>query len=256
MLAILSPAKSLDLSPPPVEVPPRAPAFADDAGVLLQVAKQLTPADLSDLMGISDALASLNHERFQAMDFPLTPASSLPAALAFDGDVYKGFDARSLDEASLRWADQHVRILSGLYGLLRPLDLMHPYRLEMGTKLANPRGNTLYAFWGERLAAALDAELKEHADPVLVDLASKEYGRAVPNRALKSERLTVQFKELRDGKPRVISFFAKNARGRFARWMVDERIRHRDDLKAFAADGYGFSEALSSASSWVFIRST
>lgn len=256
MLAILSPAKSLDLTPPAVAVPARGPSFASDAAELLQVAKELTPADLSGLMGISEALADLNHDRFQEMSFPLSSPTSLPAALAFDGDVYKGLNARTLDEEGLAWADDHLRILSGLYGLLRPLDLMHPYRLEMGTKLANPRGKNLYEFWGARLAAALDAELEGHADPVLVDLASKEYNRAVPKKALTHDRLDVQFKELRDGKPRVISFFAKNARGRFARWMVDERIEHRADLKRFDADGYGFSESLSSSSSWVFIRST
>lgn len=256
MLAILSPAKSLDTSPIHTALPRTPPLLAEEAEQLLGLAKTLGQDDLKSLMHISDALAELNHGRFQEMAFPLEEPSSLPAALIFDGDVYKGLDARSLPDDDLAWANEHVRILSGLYGLLRPLDLMHPYRLEMGTKLENPRGANLYAWWGDRLARELDATLEGHADPLLVDLASKEYNRAVPKKALRSDRLEVQFKELRDGKPRVISFFAKNARGRFARWMVENRIERRDDLRAFAEDGYAFSADLSSASSWVFIRSS
>lgn len=256
MLAILSPAKSLDTSPIQTELPRTPPMLAEEADALLGIAKKLSTGDLKSLMHISDALAELNHERFQAMSFPLAEPDSLPAALLFDGDVYKGLDARSLADGDLAWANEHVRILSGLYGLLRPLDLTHPYRLEMGTKLENPRGKDLYAWWGDRLARQLDATLEGHADPLLVDLASKEYNRAVPKKSLKSERLEVQFKELRDGRARVISFFAKRARGTFARWMVQNRIEQRADLKAFQEDGYAFSESLSKASSWVFIRSS
>lgn len=256
MLALLSPAKSLDTQPVDTGLPRSSPAFEADTRELLALARDLTPADLKGLMGISDALADLNHGRFQEMAFPLSEPTSLPAALLFDGDVYKGLSARSLDDEGLAWADRHIRILSGLYGLLRPLDLTHPYRLEMGTKLPNARGKDLYAFWGNQLAEAIDAEVADHADPTVVDLASKEYNRAVPKRALKAPRLEVQFKELRDGKPRVISFFAKKARGTFARWMVDERIEEREALKGFARDGYVWSESLSRASSWVFIRSS
>ncbi|MCB9693012.1 MAG: peroxide stress protein YaaA [Alphaproteobacteria bacterium] len=256
MLAILSPAKSLDTSPVSTQLQRSAPVFAGEAAKLLKVARRLSADDLKGLMHISDALAELNRERFQSMAFPLEEPSSLPAALLFDGDVYKGLDARSLPDDDLAWANDHVRILSGLYGLLRPMDLAHPYRLEMGTSLENPRGKDLYAWWGDRLAKKLDEDLKGHADRVVVDLASKEYNRAVPSRALKADRLDVQFKELRDGKARVISFFAKKARGTFARWMVQNRIERRDDLKGFDADGYAYSDELSSASSWVFIRSS
>ncbi len=256
MLAILSPAKSLDESPLPADLAALSPtphAFQKDTAVLSKVVKRLKPGDLKDLMGISDALAELNHGRFQELEVPVA-SDALPAAALFDGDVYKGLDARSLDADALDWAQDHVAILSGLYGLLRPLDRTHPYRLEMGTKLKTRRGTSLYDFWGDRLAKHIRAQLDGHADPVVVDLASKEYSRAVPKKAVKADWLTIQFKEVRDGKPRVISFFAKKARGLMARFMVENRIEEREGLKAFDAEGYAFAEDLSKKNTWVFTR--
>lgn len=253
MLAILSPAKSLNTDPVATALPTSDHPFVKDSSILLKTAKRLKTGDLKQLMGISDKLADLNHTRFQQMEFPLGD-DELPAAHLFAGDVYRGLDARTLDDEALRWANQHLAILSGLYGVLRPLDRTHPYRLEMGTSLKTRRGTTLYAFWGEKLAKWFDQQLKDHTDPVLVDLASNEYNRAVPKRALKSDRITISFKEFRSGKPRVISFFAKHARGRMARYIVERRATHRDQLKAFDWDGYSFDEALSKGDSWVFTR--
>jgi cytoplasmic iron level regulating protein YaaA (DUF328/UPF0246 family) len=258
MLAILSPAKSLDESPLPgglASLSSTTPSFEKDVAALSSVVKRLKPADLKQLMGISDALAELNHERFQELEVPI-PSGALPAATLFDGDVYKGFDARSLEPAALEWAQDHVAILSGLYGLLRPLDRTHPYRLEMGTKLSTDRGDSLYDFWGTRIAERIDAQLQGHADPVVVDLASKEYSKAVPKKGMKAEWLTIQFKEIRDGKPRVISFFAKKARGLMARFLVENRIEQRDGLKAFDAEGYAFDPDLSKPRTWVFTRAS
>ena len=258
MLAILSPAKSLDESPLPgalAALPSTAHAFENDTAVLSKVVKRLKPADLKHLMGISDALAELNHGRFQDLEVPV-PEHALPAATLFDGDVYKGLDARSLEPEALEWAQDRVAILSGLYGLLRPLDRTAPYRLEMGTRLSTRRGDSLYAFWGDRLAKWVNRELKGHADPVVVDLASKEYSRALPKKSVKADWLTVEFKEVRDGKPRVISFFAKKARGLMARYLIEERIEEREALKGFAAEGYAFAPELSKPLTWVFTRSS
>ena len=254
MIAILSPAKSLNHEPIATKLPPSPPSFIEDRIELAKLAKTLNPADLRALMHISEPLAQLNYDRFQALEFPLSLGTSLPAALLFDGDVYKGLRARELSDDGLAWANDHLRILSGLYGLLKPLELVHPYRLEMGTKLKNPRGPNLYKFWGTKLAERLNEEVTSHQDPVIVDLASKEYSRAVPKRALRAEVLTVNFKEIRDGKPKVISFFAKKARGQFARYMIDTRAAHRDELRGFSEDRYRFNEALSSDSDWVFSR--
>lgn len=253
MLAILSPAKSLNTDPVSTALPRREHAFVKDSAMLLKRAKRLKPAQLQELMGISENLANLNRDRFQAMEFPLGE-DALPAALLFDGDVYKGLDARSLSDDDLRWAEDHVAILSGLYGILRPLDRTHPYRLEMGTSLDTTRGKDLYAFWGPRLAKWIDAALVGHEDPVLLDLASTEYNRAVPKKVLQAERLTLQFKEIRNGKPKVISFFAKKARGLMARFLIEQRATHREQLKAFDAEGYAYDAALSKPDEWVFTR--
>ena len=255
MLAILSPAKSLDETPVSAGIRRSGIAFESDTRQLLKTLKRLRPADLKALMGVSDKLADLNHTRHQAIELPL-PAESIPAALLFAADVYRGLDARSLDAESLEWASEHVAILSGLYGLLRPLDAVAPYRLEMGTKLKTRRGANLYAFWGTRLAKRIDTQLAGHADRVVVDLASKEYASAVPRKAVKADWLTVQFKEIRDGKPRIISFFAKYARGLMARYLVEHRIEHREAIKGFDREGYAFSPDLSSESTFVFTRAS
>lgn len=258
MIGILSPAKTLNTAPVELALPVHTAPFEGDTRVLLGVARRLSPAKLSELMGISDALATLNHERFQALTLPLVEGvgDALPAALLFDGDVYKGLDARSLSEDELRWADRHLAILSGLYGLLRPLDLAAPYRLEMGTRLKTRRGEDLYAFWGPRLARQLDAWLADHDERVIVNLASREYDRAVDRSALRASWVDVSFKEVRDGTPRIISFFAKRARGAMARFMARERVDRVEGLKHFADDGYALAPALSSPAHLVFTRAS
>jgi len=253
MLMILSPAKRLDFSDPATDVPATAHRMTDDVRSLSVTARRQTQADLRRLMGISADLARLNQARFKALD----PDSEegLQAALAFAGDVYQGLDARSLAPDDLTWAQDHLRILSGLYGLLRPLDRIQPYRLEMGTRLKTRRGSSLYDFWGDRISKTLNADAEGHADPTLVNLASQEYFGAVDARALELPVITIHFREEKDGESRIISFFAKKARGSMARYAIENRIDRAEDLKAFDRDGYRFQAGQSTDSDWIFIRS-
>lgn len=251
MIIVLSPAKTLDLTPTS-EAPMTRPRFLKDTAELAGVAKRLSPADLGDLMGISDRLAELNRDRFRR--FKPRSAEGVQAALAFAGDVYRGLDARSLDAESLAWAQDHVRILSGLYGLLRPMDVIQPYRLEMGVSLRTARGATLYDFWGDRISKALNADAKGHADRTLINLASREYFGAVDARALKLRLVTVVFREEKDGLSRTLAFFAKRARGLMARYAIDHRIDTAAGLKAFDTAGYRFDTDASTAAEWVFTR--
>lgn len=250
---ILSPAKRLDFSDPATDVPATAHRMTEDVRSLSVTARRQTQADLRRLMGISSDLAKLNQARFKAFD----PDSEegLQAALAFAGDVYQGLDARSLAADDLGWAQDHLRILSGLYGLLRPLDRIQPYRLEMGTRLKTRRGSSLYDFWGDRISKALNADAEGHGDPTLVNLASQEYFGAVDARALKLPVVTIHFREEKDGESRIISFFAKKARGTMARYAIENRIDRAGDLKAFDRDGYRFQAGQSTDSDWIFIRS-
>ncbi len=253
MLITLSPAKTLDFSPVAEGLPVTSPTLGKDTAELAAVAKTLTRADLKRLMGLSDKLADLNVERFKA--FKTSRATgTVPAALAFAGDVYTGLKARELDLASLAWAQERLRILSGLYGVLRPLDLIQPYRLEMGVRLANPRGHDLYAFWRGQVAKSLNAAAKGHAEPILINLASQEYFGAVDKKAMKIPVLTCQFKERKDDEVKIVSFFAKKARGTMARWIIDNRIEHSAELKGFDRDGYAFTPELSGDHEWVFVR--
>lgn len=254
MLVLLSPAKSLDLTS---KVPPVAatqPRFLSDATRLAQAAAKLAPRRLQDLMGISDKLAALNAGRFAAFAPPLTPENARPAIYSFAGDVYVGFDAYTLDTGAIAFAQDHVRILSGLYGLLRPLDLMQPYRLEMGVRFATGRAKDLYGFWGDRLGAALAEDLGGHDERTLVNLASQEYFAAVATAELPGGVITPTFKEMKDGKLRFNSFAAKKARGAMARYICERRIGRPEALKAFDADGYRFQPSLSDAATWVFVR--
>lgn len=256
MLLVLSPAKAMNFEPPDsvsgAMLPLTTPQLKDDIAVLDRTTRKLRKIDLRRLMGISDKLAELNHARFQAFD----PAvdDGLQAAIAFNGDVYQGLDARSLDKPAFAWAQDHLRILSGLYGLLRPADAIQPYRLEMGIRLKTRRGASLYAFWGDRLSKQLNVEAEGHADPTLINLASQEYFGAVDRKALKLPVVTCLFKEERDGEARQISFFAKKARGLMARYAIDHRIDRAEGLKDFAAEGYGFRPGQSSETEWVFAR--
>ena len=254
MLAIVSPAKKLDFSDLPRPLPHSKPDFADDAQALVKTARRLSRPKLRKLMKLSAPLAELNYQRFQNHAEELTPGNAKQAALAFAGDTYAGLDSASLDDGDLAFAQNHLRILSGLYGLLRPLDLIQPYRLEMGSRLATRHGKTLYDFWGGRLAAAIDEQLAGHEQPVLVNLASSEYFKAVAAKSLRARVITPAFKEASNGSAKVIGFFAKRARGAMARYMIQNRLERPEDLKAFAADGYEYQEKLSEADNWVFTR--
>ena len=254
MLTLLSPAKTLDFSAAPDGLPVTEPRFEKDIAVLMKRCKKLGVRTLRQLMNLSQPLAELNRQRFQDMSLPFTRENSKPSLLAFQGDVYKGLDAGSLTQTDLRWAQDHLRILSGFYGMLRPLDLMQPYRLEMGARLGNTRGKNLYQFWGNRLADALNAELADQPAPTILNLASNEYFKAVPRKRLEPRLVTADFKEIRDGKPRTISFFAKRARGLMARFQVKHRIDDPERLKDFAEEGYGFQPDLSADDRLVFTR--
>lgn len=252
MLMVVSPAKSLNFDPAPAGAPLTIPQLKDDVAQLAKVTARLGVTDLRQLMSISESLAQLNRERFQAFD--PDGEDGLQAAFAFAGDVYQGLQARTLDRKGLAFAQDHLRILSGLYGLLRPLDAIQPYRLEMGVRLKTRRGSSLYDFWGPRISKALNDEAAGMADPTLVNLASQEYFGAVDRKALKLPVVTCHFKEEKDGSARIVSFFAKRARGLMARFAIDRRIDRAEGLKAFDVDGYRFQPAASSATDWVFTR--
>ncbi|PZO05167.1 MAG: peroxide stress protein YaaA [Alphaproteobacteria bacterium] len=254
MLIVLSPAKRLDFTEADPALPASARRFVEDTASLATTTKRQTRADLRSLMSISDKLAELNQARFKAFD-PEDVDSGVQAAFAFAGDVYEGLRARELDARGLAFAQAHIRILSGFYGLLRPLDRIQPYRLEMGTRLKTRRGGSLYDFWGDRISQCLNADAEGHADHSLINLASQEYFGAVDAKALKLPVVTPHFREQKDGESRIISFFAKKARGSMARFVIDERIETPEDLKAFDRDGYRFDKATSTDTDWIFIRS-
>ena len=254
MLIFLSPAKSLDYTTPPQVATHTRPAFLKQSETLIKQLRKLSPADLAKLMSISDPLALLNFNRYADWKLPFTPENAKQAVLAFDGDVYDGLAAKTLSAADLDFAQQHVRILSGLYGILRPLDLMQPYRLEMGTKFANKGGKDLYAFWGERLLDAINAELEAMQRPVAVNLASEEYFKAAVGRKFKGQLIQPVFEDWKSGKYKIISFYAKRARGLMTRYAVLNRLDEPEGLKAFDYDGYAFAAEASDDKSWVFRR--
>jgi hypothetical protein len=251
MLIVLSPAKALDFTDPPA-APVSMPQLGDQTAELAKAAKRLRTIDLKRMMSLSDTLAKLNRERFQAFD-PLSE-EGLQAAFAFNGDVYQGLKARELDRKGLAWAQDHVRILSGLYGVLRPLDAIQPYRLEMGVRIKTRRGQSLYDFWGPRIAQALNAAAAGQKDRTLVNCASEEYFGAVDRAALNLPVVTCRFLEEKDGEARILSFFAKRARGSMARFAIDNRLERAADLKAFDRDGYRFASDRSSAEEFTFVR--
>lgn len=254
MLILLSPAKNLNFDPAPDAPKATRPVFAKDAGELSETTRKLTRAKIKTLMGISDKLADLNYERFQAFSANGKPASVKQAALAFNGDVYQGLDANTLDADDLAYAQDRLRILSGLYGLLRPLDAIQPYRLEMGSRLKNPRGNNLYDFWGDKIARAIDKAAKPHDDPTVVNLASNEYFSAVDQNTLKAPVITPVFKEEKDGRMKSLMYYAKRARGLMARWAIENRVETAQELKNFNAGGYRFRKELSDEGTWLFSR--
>ncbi len=254
MLALVSPAKKLDFESDWMGDKHSQPALIDDAKILAGVAKNMSKAELKSLMKLSDKLADLNYTRFQNFTTPFTAANARPAAYAFKGDTYVGLEAETLSDKDMDFAQDHLGILSGLYGLLRPLDLMQPYRLEMGKKLKNPRGEDLYDFWGDIITRACNDATKSHKDNSVICLASNEYIKSVKHKALDGAFITCHFKEMKDGAPKVIGLFAKRARGSMARYMIQNRIEEPEDLKDFDTDGYVFDQAASDGNNYVFIR--
>jgi cytoplasmic iron level regulating protein YaaA (DUF328/UPF0246 family) len=252
MLIVLSPAKSLDLDTPPTTDQRTTPQFIDRAAELIRVLKDYSPAQVGALMSISDPLAVLNVTRYASWHPDHLEARQ--AVMSFDGDVYTGLDARSLKPKALAYVQDHVRILSGLYGVLRPLDQMHPYRLEMGTRLANPHGKDLYAFWGETVTGALNEALAATGASALVNLASEEYFRSVKPKLLDAPVIVPVFEDWKNGKYKIISFFAKRARGMMARYAAERGMTDPQKLKKFDVDGYAFDKSVSTETEWVFRR--
>ena len=256
MLAVLSPAKALDFSPPPLSVKPTEPVMMHDAEMLMRTTRGLSQKRIRELMNLSPELAKLNYERYRSFELPFDTKNALPAGLVFNGDVYRGFDARTLSVEQLEWAQDRLAILSGMFGLLRPLDLIQPYRLEMGTRLKTRRGENLYAFWGDRITNQIKAKLAEHDDSTLVNLASNEYFKAAKSKTLKTPVIECVFEDRKAhaSEGAVIGFLAKYARGLMARYIVTERIDRADGLKDFKLERYAFRASRSTTSRWVFSR--
>lgn len=259
MIIILSPAKSLGYKTPAQLEHATLPAFAQDSAQLIDILRTFSPAQIATLMGLSDELARLNFQRYADWSPAFPVAQSKQAVLAFNGDVYAGLNAATLTAEALMWAQDHLRILSGLYGVLRPLDLMQPYRLEMGIRLPNSHGKDLYAFWGDRVTQALNAELGHTlhgASPILLNLASTEYFKSIKPKLLKATVITPIFEDWKNGRYKIISFYAKRARGLMARYAVLNQIDDVAQLKDFDSDGYRFEPQASDELHWVFRRRT
>ena len=253
MLTVISPAKKLDYSS---TVEPQAhtqPELLSHAKELLKGLKTLSPQDVCALMGLSDKLGALNYERFQEWRTPFNQKNARQAVLAFKGDVYQGLDAQSMSAGELAWAQDNLRILSGLYGLLRPLDLMQPYRLEMGTKYSNARGNDLYKFWGNIITDEINKVLVGKT-PVLLNLASNEYFKSVQTKDIKGQIISPQFMDKKDDKYKIISFYAKKARGVMSAYIIKNKITDVEKIKGFDSDGYSYNAAMSEGDKWVFTR--
>lgn len=254
MLLLLSPAKSLDYETPVEGVSHTLPQFVSQSTELIDVLRTQTPAQLASLMDLSDKLAALNVARYEAWRPKFTAKNSKQAVLAFNGDVYDGLDAKTLKVKDLDWAQENVCILSGLYGVLRPLDWMQAYRLEMGTALANPKGKNLYQFWDSSIANYLNERLSKDKTPVVINLASQEYFKAVDTKVLKARIIECVFEDYKGGKYKVISFFAKRARGLLARYAIQKQIKNPEKLKDFDVDGYAYVVSASTENRWVFRR--
>jgi cytoplasmic iron level regulating protein YaaA (DUF328/UPF0246 family) len=254
MLFLLSPAKSLDYETPSPIARPSTPQFVAQSAELIDLLRPKSAAQIARLMDLSAPLAELNVARYAAWRPRFTAKNSKPAVLAFNGDVYEGLQANTLNEVDLAWAQRHVAILSGLYGVLRPLDRMQPYRLEMGTALRNPRGKDLYAFWGDTVTDHLNERLAGAAAPVVVNLASQEYFKAVKRKALNARVIDCVFEDWKGGQYKIISFFAKRARGLMARYAVQQRLARPAGLKKFKLEGYAFDAPASEPDRLVFRR--
>jgi cytoplasmic iron level regulating protein YaaA (DUF328/UPF0246 family) len=254
MLLVVSPAKNLDYDTPASTSVFSMPEMLDDAAELIETCRTLTPADVSSLMSISDKLAGLNVARYESWSIPFTTDNAKQALLAFNGDVYTGLEAASFSDDDFDFAQKHLRILSGLYGLLKPLDLMQPYRLEMGTKLASSRGKNLYEFWGKSITQKLNEAMTTNSDEVLVNLASNEYFKSVVTQSLDNPVLTPIFKDRKNGQYKIISFFAKKARGMMARYVIQNRLTQTEQLQGFDLGGYQYSQNDSDSKQMVFTR--
>ncbi len=254
MLIIISPAKSLDFENPPVCSEFSTAVLLKESPLLIKELQKLTPSALSKLMNISEKLSNLNTERNLNWSLPFSPKNAKQALLAFRGDVYTGIDADTFSPKDFKTAQKQLRILSGLYGLLRPLDLIQPYRLEMGTKLSNERGKNLYEFWGSKITDELNISLSEIKSKVLINLASNEYFKAVKKKELNAQIITPIFKDNKNGTYKVISFYAKKARGMMTRFILQNNLKNYNDIKAFNSGGYIYSQDMSSGNDMVFIR--
>ena len=254
MLIVVSPAKTLDYDTPPKTSKHTMPDYLDQSQILIDRLRLLSALDISELMKVSSKIAELNFDRYEAWTPTFSPDNAKQAVLAFKGDVYTGLDVDSFNAKDLDFAQQHLRILSGLYGLLRPLDLMQPYRLEMGTRLDNERGRNLYEFWGERITEGLNKQLKKIKSPYLINLASNEYFKSVKPAHLQGEIITPAFKEYKNGEYRMIGIHAKKARGMLSRYIIRNRLKEPEAIRDFAEDGYRFNARQSSDTDWVFTR--
>ena len=253
LVTIISPAKKLDYSPVEKNIDSTIPSLLEHSNELIKDLKSLNPQEVSSLMSLSDKLGALNYERFQEWKTPFTKSNSKQAILAFKGDVYQGLDAESLSETELIWAQKHVRILSGLYGVLKPMDLMQPYRLEMGTKFATKRGQNLYDFWNSIITEELNKNFSSD-NTNLLNLASNEYFKSINVSELKANVISPVFMDKKNGKYKIISFFAKKARGLMTRYVIKNRIEDITDIQNFEEGGYFFSEAMSEDNKPVFCR--
>ena len=254
MITVLSPAKKLSKECDAHNAASTLPDFLDESKQLVSILKNSEPGDLQSLMGISENLSILNWERYQNWKLPFDKSDSRQAVFSFQGDTYTGLNVELLNENELSFAQSHTRILSGLYGILKPLDLMMPYRLEMGTQLKNKLGKNLYEFWSEKLSSSLSNELKDHKEKTIINCASVEYFKSIDNEGLNASVVTPVFKDIKNGKPRIISFFAKKARGMMARYIIQNQINSPDDILNFDLDGYSYDSSLSSPFEPVFTR--
>lgn len=254
MLIVVSPAKTLDYDTPAKTKTSTTPDFLEHSQILIDRLRQFSALDIAELMHVSMKIAELNFERYADWSLPLTTDNAKQAVLAFKGDVYTGLDAESFSAADFKFAQKHFRMLSGLYGLLKPLDLMFPYRLEMGTRLENVRGKNLYEFWGDIITDELNKQLKAIKSDYLINLASNEYFKAVKPKNIKGSVITPAFKEYKDGEYKMIGIYAKKARGLLSRYIIQNQLSDPQDIKAFDVEGYKFNSKLSKGNDWVFTR--
>lgn len=254
MLIVVSPAKTLDYDTPPKTKTFTIPDYLDDSAELIHRMREFSALDISDLMKVSSKIAELNFDRFEAWNKKFTEKNAKQAVLAFKGDVYTGLDADSFSAKDFKFAQTHFRMLSGLYGLLRPLDLMLPYRLEMGTRLSNERGKNLYEFWGSKVTNALNEQLKNTKSKHLINLASNEYFKVVKPKELNGEIITPAFKEFKNGDYKMIGIYAKKARGLMSRYIIQNQLKDIEDIKSFDMAGYHYNKSLSNGNNWVFTR--